>query len=176
MNYKKYFDIDKQYFPAVTEELINKNKVSWKNFYPHETFQKLLIEMNTILTGSDNRKKSIWVEGAYGTGKSHAVFTLKEILNPKTSKKDVETYFSDRKLPNGLAGHYLELKDRNILTVFRYGSSSIKGDIDLIDAIQKSILEELEKQGIKNKGENALKDNIISWLEKPRNKNWFDDM
>lgn len=36
--YKEYFDIDPKYYAAVTADLIKQGKVSWKNFYPHETF------------------------------------------------------------------------------------------------------------------------------------------
>ena len=72
--YKEYFDIDPKYYAAVTADLIKQGKVSWKNFYPHETFVKLLEKTHTVLSGKDPR--SLWVEGAYGTGKSHAAEQL----------------------------------------------------------------------------------------------------
>ena len=77
--YRSYFSIDEDYFPAVNEDLINKGKVDWKKFYPHETFAKLLEDTVSVLTRQE--KLSIWVEGAYGTGKSYAVLTLKKILD-----------------------------------------------------------------------------------------------
>ena len=40
--YREYFDIDPKYYAAVTAELVAQGKVSWKGFYPHETFVKLL--------------------------------------------------------------------------------------------------------------------------------------
>lgn len=41
--YEKYFNIDPTYYAAVTAELIKEGKVSWKKFYPHATFVKLLL-------------------------------------------------------------------------------------------------------------------------------------
>ena len=41
--YREYFDIDPKYYAAVTAELVAQGKVSWKGFYPHETFVKLLV-------------------------------------------------------------------------------------------------------------------------------------
>ena len=68
--YKDYFNIDPKYYAAVTEDLIKSGKVKWTSFYPHETFVKLLEKTHIMLSGKDSR--SLWVEGAYGTGKSHS--------------------------------------------------------------------------------------------------------
>lgn len=77
-NYRHYFDIDPDYFPAVNEAVINSKPDMWKKFFPHETFVKLL--KNTVSVLDRKQKLSIWVEGAYGTGKSHAVLTEKKPL------------------------------------------------------------------------------------------------
>ena len=71
--YRDYFDIDPEYFPQINEKVINNNPDIWKKFYPHETFVKLL--KDTVSVISRKQKVSIWVEGAYGTGKSHAVLS-----------------------------------------------------------------------------------------------------
>lgn len=78
-NYRHYFDIDPDYFPAVNEAVINSKPDMWKKFFPHETFVKLL--KNTVSVLDRKQKLSIWVEGAYGTGKSHAVLTEKKLLD-----------------------------------------------------------------------------------------------
>lgn len=74
--YRHYFDIDPDYFPAVNEALIKQKPYLWKIYYPHTTFVKLLKDTVSVLR--KEQKRSIWVEGAYGTGKSHAVLTLKK--------------------------------------------------------------------------------------------------
>ena len=56
--YKEYFDIDPKYYAAVTADLIKQGKVSWKGFYPHETFVKLLEKTHIVLSGKDPR--SLW--------------------------------------------------------------------------------------------------------------------
>lgn len=77
--YRHYFDIDPDYFPAVNEAVITNNPDMWKKFFPHETFVKLV--KNTVDVLSRKQKLCMWVEGAYGTGKSHAVLTLKKLLD-----------------------------------------------------------------------------------------------
>lgn len=87
--YRDYFDIDPEYFPQINEKVINNNPDIWKKFYPHETFVKLLKDTVSVL--SRKQKVSIWVEGAYGTGKSHAVLTLKKLLeaSPEDTKANI---------------------------------------------------------------------------------------
>ena len=46
--YRDYFNIDPKYYAAVTADLIESGQVSWKNFYPHETFVKLLKNYTSV--------------------------------------------------------------------------------------------------------------------------------
>ena len=77
MKYCEYFDIDEAYFPCIDESAINAG-VDWKKTYPHETFIKLLKMTEAMLSGTT--KRSLWIHGAYGTGKSRCAYALKKIL------------------------------------------------------------------------------------------------
>lgn len=170
--YRDYFCIDEDYFPAVTEDLINNGKVSWQKFYPHDTFVKLIKDVVSVL--SRQQKLSIWVEGAYGTGKSHAVLTLKKLLD--ASEEDTKNYFQKFNLDSDLYNKFQNLKnqDKPIITVHRYGSSYIRNDNNLVLAIQESIKKALEDKGINYKGQEVLKDAVITWLQDEVNRNYFD--
>ncbi|MDR3259973.1 MAG: hypothetical protein LBT51_10240 [Fusobacteriaceae bacterium] len=173
--YGHYFSIDEDYFPAVTEDLINRGKVDWKKFYPHETFVKLLKDTVSVLTRQ--QKLSIWVEGAYGTGKSHAVLTLKKLLD--ADENQVKEYFGKyiANLPTDLFNKFQGVKNQGqILTIHRYGSSTIHSDRDLIFAVQESIKKSLEDRKIENKGQNALKEAVIAWLSDIDNRNFFNSL
>ena len=104
--YRKYFNIDPDYFPAVNEDVIKKEPDLWKKYYPHETFVKLLKQMVNVL--ERKQKLNIWVEGAYGTGKSHAVLTLKHLLDADNA--DVEAYFKTFGLDQDLCNKLLAVK------------------------------------------------------------------
>ena len=173
--YRDYFDIDPEYFPQVNEDIINNKPDHWKKFYPHATFVHLLKDTINIL--SRKQKVSLWVEGAYGTGKSHAVLTLKKLL--EASEEDTRQYFdrfSDQ-LSNDLFNSIQQLKnsEQKILTVHRYGSSNIHGDGDLVFAIQESISNELVFAGLQG-GNNALKDSAIKWLSQDWAKHMFNEL
>lgn len=171
--YKDYFDIDENYYAAVTADLIKQGKVSWKKFYPHETFVKLLETTYRVLNGQENR--SIWVEGAYGTGKSHAALTVKSLL--EAPEADVREYFEDFGLSTDLMDKYLSLQRNNhILVVHHIGSSDIHTDMDLIMAVQESILAALREHGIENQGEASMREAFLDWVEKPGCKDFFASM
>lgn len=165
--YRKYFDIDPDFFPAVNKDVIAKEPNLWKKYFPHETFVSLIKQTVSVL--ERKQKLNIWVEGAYGTGKSHAVLTLKHLLD--ASEADVDEYFKQFGLDDDLRKRFLATKhDGRILTIHRYGSSSIHGDQDLFLAMQESIEAELKAQGIENHGSVGLKDAIIAYLSDEENK------
>ncbi len=168
--YKEYFNIDPKYYAAVTADLIEQGKVRWEGFYPHETFVKLLETTYKVLSGAANR--SIWVEGAYGTGKSHAALTIKSLID--ASPEEVTAYFEDYGLSNDLKNKYISLKANNsILTIHRIGSAGINTDMDLVLAIQQSIMAALKAKGIENQGEASMKDAFLGWISKKANRDYF---
>ena len=145
--YRHFFDIDPEYFPAVNPDIIRKNPELWKKFFPHETFVKLVKDVVNVLTRK--QKLNLWVEGAYGTGKSHAVLTLKHLLD--ADEADTRAYFEDFKLDNDLCNKFINAKNQGrIITVHRYASSNIHGDNDLFLAVQESIERALKEAGIEN--------------------------
>lgn len=173
--YRSYFDIDPEYFPQVTDKEIEKYPDLWKKFYPHETFVKLLKDMISVL--SRRQKLSIWVEGAYGTGKSHAALTLKKLLD--ASPADTKAYFDrfPHELSDELYQRFQQQKESGkILTVHRYTSSDILNDADLAFALQESIVRALHEAGLSESGIGSLREAAIDWLSGPNEKRYFDGL
>lgn len=171
--YRYYFDIDPDYFPAVNEAVITNNPEMWKKFFPHETFVKLI--KNTVDVLERKQKLCLWVEGAYGTGKSHAVLTLKKLLDADAA--DTREYFQKYNMDNDLCNRFQAVKNSGrILTVHRYGSATIRGDHNLVFAVQESVEKALADAGIENKGGNALRDATVAWLSDADNKRYFNGL
>ena len=174
--YRHYFNIDPEYFPQVNEAIIKTKPDIWKKYYPHETFVKLIKDTINVL--SRKQRLSIWVEGAYGTGKSYAVLTLKKLLD--ATEEETREYFEryPEQLSNDLFNQFQRVKDgpEKIITVHKYGSSSIVGDNRLVSAIQESIVEALKEQGIENAGIETLKEAIIKWLSEPFAEKAFPEL
>ena len=173
--YRNYFQIDESYFPAVNEDVIRTQPDVWKSYYPHESFIKLLKQVKEVLNG--NQKVSIWVEGPYGTGKSHAVLTLKKILEcPNDELKEYFDKFSTVFKTNDLYNEYYNLKNQSkkILTVHRYGSSDVRNDRVLMEIVQDSIILSLKQNNYSYLGQIGIKEAMIKWLEDDNNRDYFD--
>lgn len=161
--YCDYFDVDERYFPCVDESAIN-NGADWTDTYPHETFIELLRALERMLGGNTNR--SIWIHGAYGTGKSKCALTVRRIL--ELPEKEVRAYWDtyeplkkNAALLEKLLGH----KERGIVTAYRYASGNINTPEQLFLAVQESIKKALETQNVTYKGEASLKESVIDWLQ-----------
>lgn len=175
--YSQYFNIDEKYYAVVTKELIDQGKVRWDGFYPHETFILLLRQVVAMLSGKET--KSIWVEGSYGTGKSHAALTINCLL--KASEDEVKAYFNDYGLSDDLCNKFLaarsEKMNGKLIVVHRIGSSNIKNDDDLIWAVQDSVSNALREAGVENMAAGTMKDAFLSWInERSANKEYISSL
>ncbi|SDJ32367.1 hypothetical protein SAMN04487760_10564 [Lachnospiraceae bacterium G41] len=171
MSYRDYFDIDPDYFPQVDKKIIETVPDLWKKFYPHPSFVSLL--KSTVDVLKRKQKLSIWVDGAYGTGKSHAVLTLKKLI--EANEEDTKTYFEKYKLDNFLCKDLMAQKEAGkILVCHRYGSSDINSDVDLIVALQEGIEKSLAENGIDNKANSSIRKALIRYFENEENQKSFN--
>lgn len=160
--YCEYFDVNESYFPCIDESAINAG-APWETTYPHETFIDLLNSAEKMLGGTTNR--SIWIHGAYGTGKSQCAYALKKIL--EVPNDELRAYWDryeplkkNKALLEKLIGH----KEQGVLTAYRYASGSITSPQLLFLAVQESIRAALDAVPSSYKGENTLKESVIAWL------------
>lgn len=160
--YCEYFDVNESYFPCIDESAINAG-APWETTYPQETFIDLLNSAEKMLGGTTNR--SIWIHGAYGTGKSQCAYALKKIL--EVPNDELRAYWDryeplkkNKALLEKLIGH----KEQGVLTAYRYASGSITSPQLLFLAVQESIRAALDAVPGSYKGENTLKESVIAWL------------
>lgn len=164
--YSDYFEIDKNYYPVINQNSIKDPANRWQDTYPHKTFISLLESAERMLargTGAD--KKGIWVEGAYGTGKSRVLWALGSLLS--CSNQELEEYFN--KYPDEFS-QYSDLRDRLlshkqnlIITANRYGCS-IDTPQKFINAIYETVSGELAKKHLSS-GKSSLRKKFAEWIE-----------
>ena len=163
--YSDYFNVNEGYFPCFDESAIN-NGAKWDDTYPHSTFVELINATEKMLGGTTNR--SLWIHGAYGTGKSKCAYALKKILEvPEEELKAYWEKYEQLRTNQPLLGKILGHKEQGIICAYRYASGSISNPQQLLMAVQESIKNALVKNDVEYKGENTLKESVIKWLEEP---------
>lgn len=123
----------------------------WKNFIPNEQFNSIL----SMVLGSVSKKvvdehKSFWLEGTYGTGKSHAAAVIKHLLCDPA--EEIEEYvkeeFAGEKFAILRETLFSLRKNLQLFPVTMYGHCSITHKDDLSLQIQKHVVEALIAAGL----------------------------
>ncbi len=176
--YSDYFEIDEGYWPEINPSSIKDPLNKWEKTYPHKTFIELLKATERMLSRETNNvKKGIWIEGAYGTGKSRVAWTLKNILDCR--EDDLRAYFrkySALQVESDLLAKLVTHKQGKIITAYRYASSEIDSDRALIMAVYESITKALSDAGVVYRGENTLRGGVALWLSDDANKGYFNTL
>lgn len=173
--YREYFDIDDRYFPCIDDAAIDAG-APWDNTYPHSTFIDMLTEMERALARQNNGR-TLWIEGAYGTGKSQCAFALREILEvPEAELRDYWGRYEPLKKKKDLLEKLIGHRKKGIVVAYRYASGGIMSARDLFFAIQESVKSTLVQQNVSYLGENTLKESIIAWLQDTDHKLMFNSL
>ncbi len=171
--YYEYFDIDEEYFPQVNESAIKAASPDfWMRTYPHDTFIEMLKNMERVMARQE--KRALWIEGAYGTGKSQCAYALKKILD--VPEGDLRTYwnrYEPLKKKTDLLEKLIGHKQKGTVTAYRYASGMINSPRDLFFAVQETLKASLVERNL-YAGENTLKESVIAWIDEPTNKQYFD--
>lgn len=111
----KYSDIIalQPYFHPVFN-LQNEATGYWKQFIPTIQFYDLLGKtIDAVSSNQSSNRKSIWVKGTFGTGKSHAGAVIKHLLCNNVS--EISDYVEDRILRTDLKSRLMRFRDNKRL-------------------------------------------------------------
>ena len=119
----------------------------WKNFIPNEQFNEILGKViRSINKKYVDDHRSFWLEGTYGTGKSHASAVIKHLLCD--SDNDVQEYIEQEFAGDKYAilrNSLYELRSHTkLFPVTMYGMSSIAHRDDLSVQIQSHVTRALK--------------------------------
>ena len=165
--YFEYFAVDEGYYPEINESSIKDPKNKWQDTFPHADIVTLLKMTERILSRAD--KKSLWIEGSYGTGKSRIIWMMQNLLT--CPENEFDAYFDDY---DNLRGE-IDLRERlrairrgKVVTAYRYATGDITSTQKLIFAVFESLTFALRQSGCKFDGAKTLRGKIANWLESDR--------
>lgn len=119
----------------------------WKQFITNEKFESNLKEIvNAFTSQTGDQHKSIWVQGTYGTGKSHSTSVIKHLLSDNLS--DIEDYIEKLANPQlkGMLKNFR--KNERIFPVVLKGTYSIVDTEELKYTIQRAVMQQMDEAGI----------------------------
>lgn len=144
--YKDYFSISEDYVPCMTREDIDRDPRTWLHFYPHESFVSLLRDLLASLDGGD---KSIWLTGAYGTGKSHAVLVLQKLFMDDACRVNEWLEKRAAQIPEAVRRALFAQRNANTMVVFDTGGDGLSTPEQFLVRIENTIIQALTERGYK---------------------------
>ena len=162
--YAEFFEIEDGYYPEINESSIKDPKNKWQDTFPHTDIVALLKLTERVLSRAD--KKSIWIDGSYGTGKSRILWMMQNLLS--CSENEFDAYFDKydnlRNEPD-LRERLRACRKGKIVTAVRYATGDITSTQKLIFAVFESLTAALRKENYKFDGSKTLRGKIATWLE-----------
>lgn len=127
----------------ITEEREN----YWKQFIINEKFESNLKSIINVFTSlTSDQHKSIWVQGTYGTGKSHSTSVIKHLLSDELN--DINDYIEKLVNPQLKAMLLNFRKKERVFPVVLKGTYSIVDTEELKYTIQRAVVQQLEEAGV----------------------------
>jgi len=143
MKWEEVVSLNEAFVPAC--DIKAKDSSYWKQFIPHKDFYDLTDKTLEMYKG---KQKAVWLQGTYGSGKTHATLVIKEIFSQDLDnvKGYIEHSIKDPKLKPTILNIKKELKTFPII---------LKGSYHIVDsktfsfAIQQEVIEAFSKANIK---------------------------
>lgn len=142
MKWEEVVSLNDDFVPACDIKV--EDNSYWRQFIPHKDFYDLL---DKTLEMYKSKQKAVWLQGTYGSGKTHATMVIKEIFSQDLDnvKGYIEHSIKDPKLKPTILNIKKELKTFPIV---------LKGSYHIVDsktfsfAIQQEVMEALSNVGI----------------------------
>lgn len=124
---------------------------NWESFLPNRQFNEILIKAIGAVRNNDmDKHRSLWIEGTYGTGKSHAGAVLKHLLcdNVEEIRQWVDEEYRDPQYDLLRKQIYGLREKKRLMPVTLIGQCGISNKEDLALVLQTRIQKALQANGI----------------------------
>ena len=170
MKYSEIIGVEKHFKSAF--DITSDSGDAWKTFISNERFENNLSQIVGSFTSPVlNNRKSIWIQGTYGTGKSHSLAVIKHLLCDDYS--EIEDYIpriNKSQLRSSLSAFR---KEKKVFPVVLKGIYTITDVADLTYTIQQQVAAALGDIEISTKTDFQ---SVIQILEKGTLDSFFDDL
>ncbi len=179
--YSTYIELDPKYESVVDLTSEERHPGLWRDYIVHDDMAKAMEKICESFKNDDpDKRRSFWIHGTYGTGKSYSALVLKHMF--EDSIAEIMPFLKKPKL-SMYERKFTAIREKGeFLVVWRSGVTGISTETQLLMAAEMSIREALKKKfgnaayyGTKSLHdviEEKLNDRAINWdaiFEDPAN-------
>lgn len=173
-NYSAYIELSPHYESVVDIDSESRNPNLWQEYIVHEDMRDALNKICQSLSFEDlDKRRSFWVHGAYGTGKSYAAIVLKHLF--EDSVENIRPFLSKQLLVPYRNKFIAQREKGKYLVVWKSQTTDIKNGTQLMVAIELAIREKLKKEfgddayygrnSLVSAAKNAVRKSSINWQD-----------
>lgn len=154
--YSDYIEISPTFESVVDIDADTRNKNLWREYIVGDDMENLMEALCQSLNneGVDNEghdlRRSFWIHGSYGTGKSYAAILVKHLMEDKT--QIVDDYLSSTSRLSAFRNRFMKCRNRggDYLVIWKTGCTGLRDGNSLLMEAEKAIRDALaEKFGDK---------------------------
>ncbi len=148
MKIKDVISLEKDFHPVF--DFKAETSGYWRRFITNEQFVEILDKVLTAVSSKEDKlRKSIWIQGSYGTGKSHSAAVVKHLLWDDITDEEISDYIK-REIKNPDVSSKLRnlRKSQRFLPVVIKGAEAASDHNTMVFTIQKAVRGALKDYGI----------------------------
>ena len=171
--YSEYLQINPSFESVVDIGADSRNPALWREYIVGDDMEKLMgFLCQTLGYETPDARRSLWIHGSYGTGKSYAAILIKHLLEEKTDV--IDTYLQNNQKLSKYYNRFAKCrKNGEYLVIWKTGCTGIRTGDQLLVEVEFAIRDALrEKFGDKaDYGSASLQDGVKAQLRN-KNINW----
>ncbi len=171
--YSEYLQINPSFESVVDIAADSRNKNLWREYIVGEDMEKLVDYLcQTLGYETPDSRRSLWLHGSYGTGKSYAAILVKHLLEEKRDVVDV--YLQNSQKLSKFRNRFLNCrKNGDYLVIWKTGCTGIRTGDQLLVEAEFAIREALKAKfgDSADYGSASLQDGVKAQLRN-KNINW----
>lgn len=143
--YSSYIELSPYYESVVDLDAEERNPNLWQEYIVHEDMKIALDKIcQSIKEETKDARRSFWIHGAYGTGKSYAAIVLKHLFEDPI--EDIKPFLS-KEILLPYRNKFVSIRERGeFLVVWKSGCTGIKNGVHLMMEMEAAICEKLRQK------------------------------
>jgi hypothetical protein len=170
--YSKYIELSARYESVVDLTVDERDPDLWHNYIVHDDMKNLMKHVCDSLKNEEpDQRRSFWIHGTYGTGKSYAAIVLKHLFEDRLD--GIERFLSQQILAP-FKKKFLDIrKNGDFLVVWKNGVTDVKSGTHLLMEAEMAIRTHLKAKfgdnayygtgSLVSIAQKATEDNSYNW-------------
>lgn len=171
--YSEYLQINPSFESVVDIAADSRHADLWREYIVGDDMEKLVNFLcQTLGNETEDARRSLWIHGSYGTGKSYAAIFVKHLLEEKPEV--IDTYLQNSQRLSKFRNRFMNCrKNGDYLVIWKTGCTGVRSGDQLLVEAEFAIRDALkEKFGEKaDYGSHSLQDSVKAQLRN-KNINW----